>query len=297
MAATGTEVERAETFGGSGLVPIRQSPAALQAQANEIRDLMRAVLREGVDYGHIPNVERPMLFKSGAEWLLKWAGYGHRLERVDLERDEHGRKFSVTYRATVHPLDDVQKVVATCEGYCGYDEDRYYQSVETLEAKERFNASKYKRAVKSEKWAKEYRAPFHSLMRMAQKRAMVGATVAATASSGIFADEFAPQDAAPDLLNPTAWAEYGWESEAEHNDFRTSLRDLLASMHEEDQAEFKAWRTMVGYNVTGPASSRDEAEEMKAKAEALQAERAQRVPTTTAPAREEEGDEDSSAPF
>lgn len=171
------------------LLPTRQSPAELAQQSAELRDMMRSVLVEGTDYGTIPGVNRPSLFKSGAEWLLKWAGYGHRLEPVDIERDTDGRKFGITYRCTVHLLADPSCIVSSCDGYAGYDEDRFYQSVVALEVKERAFAEKDHRQPKAWKWAEEYRAPWNSVIKMSQKRGFTGATLTACAASGLFTQD------------------------------------------------------------------------------------------------------------
>lgn len=227
----------------------RQSPAALAEQANEIREVMRAVLVEGTDYGTIPGVQRPSLFKSGAEWLLKWGGFGHRLEPVETERDEHGRKFGVTYRCTVVLLHDPAAVVSTCDGYAGYDEDRFFQTVEQLEAKERAMASKYQRPAKPEKWAQEHRAPWNSVLKMAEKRALVGATLQACAASGLFTqdvEDIVPGAAAPAPAAPDWFVSNGWDQgEAEHDAHRERLLGRLRSLPSEQFPVFRHWRENV----------------------------------------------------
>lgn len=93
-------------------------------------------------------------------------------------------------------MSDGRKVViATCEGYAGYDEDRYYISGEAArakaEARERSYARKDQRSPNPSKWesAAEYRAPWNTVIKMAQKRALVGAAIVATAASGLFTQD------------------------------------------------------------------------------------------------------------
>ena len=93
-------------------------------------------------------------------------------------------------------------VAAMCEGYAGYDEDRYFSTMEDArrkaEAKERANANRYQRSVNPAKWetiTADYRAPRNSVVKMAQKRALVGAALEATSASTLFTQDV--EDSAP----------------------------------------------------------------------------------------------------
>jgi hypothetical protein len=158
---------------GNEVVPARTgrlSPATIREQALEIRELQKAALTEGVDYGRIPNTPKPTLFQPGAQWLLKWGGYGHRLVQVHIERDKDDRPYGVTYSCVVHSLADPDVVVAAADGYCGYDEpDR-----------EEHDNRNGKRIPRS---------PWNTVVKMAQKRALVAAALAATAASGVFTQD------------------------------------------------------------------------------------------------------------
>ena len=140
---------------------------------------------QDVDYGQIPGTDGLTLYDPGAQKMALLAGVGVRVQFIG--RDDQG----VTYHCTVtRPGSDV--VMAECDGYAGYDEDRYYKPVEVVRAKaerdERRWAAQDKRPVKPEKWANvaEYRAPWNTLLKMAQKRARVGAISAALALGGLF---------------------------------------------------------------------------------------------------------------
>lgn len=189
------------------VLPARVSPDELKAQANECRELMKAVLARNIDYGQIPGTPKPSLYKSGAEWLLKWARLGHRLVQVDKDRNEEGRPTGVTYRCEVFLLDDSSSVVATCDGYAGRDEP---------------------------KWAK---APWNTILKMAQKRALVGATLQATATSGLFTQDV------EDMVDEDAWfKDNGWGGRADHDRYRQTVLEVLKAAPPDQQAAFKQAR-------------------------------------------------------
>ncbi len=176
------------------------APEEAKALDDALRANMRAVLHEDSDYGVIPGTRgKPSLLKPGAEKLLQWFGFGHTMERREIEREDDGTRIGVTYGCTVTKSlpDGRLALVATCEGYAGYDEDRFYTSAADAEAKERANAEKYERRVNPLKCV-EYRAPWNSVIKMAQKRAMVGAALQATSASSLFTQDM--EDAVPDVV-------------------------------------------------------------------------------------------------
>ena len=173
---TGTG-ELVPTFGRSMLTPDQT-----RARAQWVRDVTKAALTEGVDYGRIPGTgDKPTLLKPGAEMLILAAGLGFEMDKVDdaEARAHHG----VTYTCTIKRAGDF--TVAQCDGYAGYDEFRFYVGADEAERRERANAAQYKRAARPERFV-EYRAPWNTLVKMAQKRALVGAALNATAASGLF---------------------------------------------------------------------------------------------------------------
>jgi hypothetical protein len=177
---------------------IIMAPDEAAALDKSLRDMMQAVLRKDVDFGVIPGTgTKPTLLKPGAEKLLQWFGFGHETEKVETERDADGARIGVTYRCTVtKAMQDGRIVtVATCEGYAGYDEDRFYTTEQDArrkaEAAERKYAVKDRRAPVPAKWenAAEYRAPWNSVIKMSQKRALVGAALQATSASTLFTQD------------------------------------------------------------------------------------------------------------
>ena len=140
----------------------RMTPDQAAAWSKWVRDLMRAALVEDVDYGTFGNAKKPAMLKSGAEMLLRAAGLGFANDRLDDQaaRDHIG----ITYRCTVYRPDG--SIVATCDGYCGRDET----------------------GRQSVNW--------NTIVKMAQKRALVGAALNATASSGLFTADLDDEPAA-----------------------------------------------------------------------------------------------------
>lgn len=142
---------------------LRLTPAQAKQRAIWVRDVTRAALEKDVDYGIIPGTgNKQTLLKPGAEMLLLAAGLGFTMDRVDDDDSRHHE--GVTYKCTVRRGDTI---VASCDGYAGYDESRFRRT--------------------------NGRADWNSLVKMAQKRALVGAALNAVAGSGLFHVD--PEDA------------------------------------------------------------------------------------------------------
>lgn len=191
----------------------RLSPAEVRANADAARELLRAALDHRVDYGQIPSTKGISLLKPGAEKLLLWARLGHRLEEVRVERDDDGNRVGGLYRCVVFTLADPDVVVATADGYAGYEESR-------------FHGERYDKETKQKV---PWRADWNNVIQMAQKRALVAATKAATATSGLFDEVAEPAEAPP---APPWWQQLGWESaeacDAAHKPFLAWLRNAPA---------------------------------------------------------------------
>ena len=187
----------------------------------------KAVLREGTDYGIIPGTNgEQTLWRPGAQKLLQWFGLGYTCERVEVERDDDGRKHGITYKCTVARRlpDGTLDIKATCEGTADYDESKFYQSEEQVRARLRDQehrwAAKDRRPPNADRWnsAKEYRADWNALMKRAQKRAIVGAVVDATAAGGIFTDREEDESPAPPQDDGPSWYEQALEAAVDFTD-------------------------------------------------------------------------------
>ena len=142
------------------------APDAARAMVEQVKELQRSVLVSGSDYMVIPGTKKPSLLKPGAERLLQVFGLGHQMDRLDLERDDTGKNVGVTYRCTVtRAMPDGQVItVSSCDGYASSDES---------------------------KWRS---APWNTILKMAQKRALVGAALTGTATSGLFTQDLEDYD-------------------------------------------------------------------------------------------------------
>lgn len=134
-----------------------RTPAAIRAWMDHVNEMRRSVLVDGMDFMKIPGTPKPSLLQPGAEKLLLLSGLGFEMERIELSLDINRRPFGVTYRCTVPGR-------SQCEGYAGYDEKRF-----TSKTGER--------------------QPWNSVIKMAQKRAKVGAISSALALSGLFTQD------------------------------------------------------------------------------------------------------------
>ena len=207
---------------------------AARALDDQVRRCTEAVLREGTDYGVIPGTNgEKSLWRPGAQKLLQWFGLGFTCERVEIERADDGRKHGITYRAIVARRlpDGTLDVKATCEGTADYDESKFYQPAEEVQRKAEYNerkwAKQYGRVADPTKWKNrgEYRADWNALMKRAQKRAIVGAVVDATAAGGIFSDREEDDHAPPPDDTPPA--EQRHNPAARQQDGDTLFQQLL----------------------------------------------------------------------
>jgi len=157
------------------------TPEAAQALDEKLTQCIRAVLHEGTDYGLIPGTNEKSLWRPGAQKMLLWFGLSFTCDRIyEIDTDDDGHRLGVTYRATIFRRfpDGSKDVAATCEGYAGYDESKFYKSAEEVrrdaEAKERYWAKKDGRVANPTKWQNlgEYKAPWNAVIKRAQKRAI-----------------------------------------------------------------------------------------------------------------------------
>ena len=199
---------------------LTMTPEQAQALDEQVRRCTEAVLREGTDYGIIPGTNgEKSLWRPGAQKLLQWFGLGYTCERIEVERDDDGRKHGITYKCTVARRlpDGTLDIKATCEGTADYDESKFHQSAEEVqrkaEARERMWAEKDRRVANPTKWKNlsEYRADWNALMKRAQKRAIVGAVNDATAAGGIFSDR-EEDESSPVADDGSTWCEQALEA-------------------------------------------------------------------------------------
>lgn len=190
-AETGEIIEDAEVVNESGpgvALAVRPPAAAVEyrprfalslpemtEQVKALDQFKHTVMRDGVDYGTIPGTNKPSLLKPGAERLLQVFGLGHRMLRIGWDTKDDGW-WGATYICEVTKLmpDGSSYVVSSCEAYASYDESRYWNRPRNGGA-----------ATK---------APWNTVIKMAQKRALVGAALTATGTSEFFTQDVEDYD-------------------------------------------------------------------------------------------------------
>lgn len=151
--------------------PIAQIPvAAVAKQFAALQQFVKTQMKVGCDYGVIPGCKKASLWKPGAEKLLNLHGLACRLD-VDMAQsvlDWKGGFISYTYKATVYNP-RTNNIIATADGSCNSAEKKYEHESDP-------------------------RRIAHTLSRMAQKRAVCGATLMACRASDIFSTDMSDDE-------------------------------------------------------------------------------------------------------
>lgn len=185
-------------------VPVMDDAGAVVKRKELVDELIRANMVQGVDYGKIPGTNKDTLYKGGAEQLAGWFGYSIRFpdDRKRVHEDWEGGVFAYHYVCEVVDR-GTGDVVAECEGSCNSRESKYgYRWAFESEVKEmELDPTKLEKKTRKSKKPphREYDVykvrnaePYdlvNTLQKMAQKRAMVGAILIATAQSGRFTQD------------------------------------------------------------------------------------------------------------
>ncbi|WP_417447226.1 hypothetical protein [Kangiella sp.] len=147
-----------------------QDVSAVSDHIATIRSFVQKELKEGInkDYATIPFTPKPSLLKPGAEKLLKLFGLSTRVELVSKEVDRYENYAEFTYMAKVYHIKTGQ-LIAECEAMANSWEKKYKTNKkgEVIPVADILN----------------------TLMKMAQKRAIVGATILATGASDYFTQD------------------------------------------------------------------------------------------------------------
>ena len=122
----------------STALQLRQTDAAVLMPAMSIQDavdrhqmlvqFVKALMKEGHDYGTIPGTDKPSLWKAGAEKLTTFFGLSKRfglIERIeDWPGADHGGEpfFYYVYRCGLYHGD---KLIAESDGSCNSHESKY----------------------------------------------------------------------------------------------------------------------------------------------------------------------------
>lgn len=177
----------------------------LQAQVNLIQQVMQQVMKEGSHYGKIPGCgSKPTLLKPGAEKIMATFRLSADPVIEDLSAEDE-----IRYRVTVRLTSAIGTFVGAGIGECSSSEDKY--KWRKVVCDEEFEETPDDR--RREKWIKPYQqrafkvkqvrtSPSdlaNTILKMAKKRALVDATLTATAASDIFEQDI--EDLPEEFIN------------------------------------------------------------------------------------------------
>lgn len=140
---------------------------ALAERRKVLKKYISSQMVDGIDYGIIQGTPKPTLYKPGAEKLAQLFGYGARIVHRDKEIDLHHNFAMFSYTYEIYHI-RTGNVVAQCEGSTNSHEKKY-------------------------KMRGSQEVPIgdlmNTLMKMAQKRAYVGAVIQATGASDFYTQD------------------------------------------------------------------------------------------------------------
>lgn len=188
------------------LEPVSDNRTAL-ARYVQLQDFVRAVMRKGEDFGDIPGVAKPTLFKAGAEKLAEMYGLAITLpdaRRRSIENWEQGFWHYEVVCSLVSRR--TGEVVAEGVGSCNSMEDRY-RTKEWWNTPNQPSASEGWMPTRNGKWFRFIENPTrwnlpNTLLKMAKKRALVDAVLSVTRSSGIFTQDVEDMPMVADQAEP-----------------------------------------------------------------------------------------------
>lgn len=179
---------------GSGSLTVAQ----IKANRHAMLELMQSEMKPGVDYGKIKGVDKPSLFKPGAEKLLML----FRVEAVPDVEDLSGPDL-IRYRVKLQGIHMPTGIsVGRGMGEASTDEDKYrwratYNRLEWENTPEDRRRTKYG-SKKTERGWEDYETrqirtnpadAANTILKMAEKRAKVALALAVTGASDIFSQD------------------------------------------------------------------------------------------------------------
>lgn len=177
------------------------------ARTRLVREVMEAVMQEGVHYGKIPGTEKASLWQPGAEKLLMTFQLEPVLEVEDLSIFGEVARYRVLARIRHVPSGEY---VGAGVGECSSDEEKY--KWRRAVCKEEFEATpidrrrvKYARkrdggTYTVEQVRTEPADVANTILKMAKKRALVDGSKSSTAASDIFDQDL--EDLPAELIQP-----------------------------------------------------------------------------------------------
>lgn len=141
------------------------------------------------DFGVIPGTKKRSLFKQGAEKLQKLFRLGCKFHIVDKEIDKSANFAMFTYKAEVFDIKS-GALIAECEASANSQEVKYKERTKWIK-KKRPDGTTFSESILEETPIFDI---MNTLQKMAQKRAMIGATLLATGASEYFSQDMLDPD-------------------------------------------------------------------------------------------------------
>jgi hypothetical protein len=224
---------------------------ALKKQRELLRDFVSSQLVEAQfndpkkphycegDYGIIPGTKKRCLFKQGAEKMLTLFHFGSDPQLVDKTIDREANFAMFTYRVKVFHAQS-NTFIAACDGSCNSQEKKYKER--TVYTKKKVGG---KQVTESHMEETPIFDILNTLQKMAQKRALVGATLLATGASEYFTQ---------DMLDEEDLKQYGHKDKEEDDDGERDVspaaagaapeccgRSMMISKYEDRDLGHKPW--------------------------------------------------------
>jgi hypothetical protein len=163
---------------------------------NQILDIMKNVMREGEHYGKIPGTQKNTLFQTGAQKLLTTFRLGSDEDVINTDE----REFSVSYRVKVRLFNIADgNTVGFGIGECSSLEDKYAYRKAVNDAEFDSYPENRRRIKHFQPYGKpaytvkqvcvNYKDVANTVLKMAKKRALVDATLTATAAGDVFTQD------------------------------------------------------------------------------------------------------------
>lgn len=227
-------------------------------QVRKVQEIMKSAMKDNEHYGIIPGTNKPTLLKPGAEKLCFTFRLGPEYEIMAHETE---RRISYTVRCKLIHIPS-GNFVAEGIGSCNSNEAKYrYRYVPTDRKPSKEEAAtlkaqglgKWKKDNSNWTWVEriEHDNPDdfeNTIVKMACKRALVAATLNATAASDIFTQDI--EDLPPEILEPgnnpssqTGKKTSSKKKEGKEFDFEKDLNDALKS-HFIGMDSFLEWLCM-----------------------------------------------------
>lgn len=220
-------------------------------------------LKVGYDYGKIEGCgNTKVLLKSGAEKLCQLYGIYADMQLVTEREDFEAGLFAYVYRCTGRRI-GTGDAIAVCEADASSHENKYryvwaYENQlpaaidkTQLRTKELPSGKLVYRVVVDNPADKR-----NTIRKMAQKRALVGMTVIATATSSLFATDIEPPDAEDESgdgegrqsLSSNGGGDHSGKSGVANKDYGNQISEpqakrlyAIRKSHNVDDGQFKAW--------------------------------------------------------